>query len=51
VGALLVSEGLAFAYGRGIQYLPLEAAAKKARRGAWAGTFVRPQYWRQGARD
>lgn len=51
VGALLVSEGLAFAYGRGTQYLPLEAAAKKAHRGAWAGTFVRPQYWRQGARD
>lgn len=49
VGALLVSEGLAFAYGRGAQYLPLEAAAKRARRGAWAGRFVRPQYFRQGA--
>lgn len=49
VGALLVSEGLAFAYGRGAQYLPLEAEAKQARRGAWAGRFVRPQYFRQGA--
>jgi len=49
VGALLVSEGLAFAYGRGAQYLRLEAAAKQARRGAWAGRFVRPQYFRQGA--
>lgn len=49
VGALLVSEGLAFAYGRGAQYLPLEADAKQARRGAWAGRFVRPQYFRQGA--
>jgi endonuclease YncB( thermonuclease family) len=49
VGGLLVSEGLAFAYGRGAQYLPLEAAAKVAKRGAWAGDFVRPQYFRQGA--
>ena len=51
VGAILVNEGLAFAYGRGVQYLPLEQAARKARRGAWAGRFVRPQYFRQGARD
>ncbi|MGA3306294.1 MAG: thermonuclease family protein [Stellaceae bacterium] len=51
VGALLVTEGLAFAYGRGGQYLPLEAEAKAARRGAWAGYFVRPQYFRQGATE
>lgn len=51
VGAVLVSEGLAFAYGRGAQYLPLEAKAKVERRGAWAGSFVRPQYFRQGATD
>lgn len=51
VGAILVSDGLAFAYGRGAQYLPLEAAAKAARRGAWDGSFVRPQYFRQGSRE
>lgn len=49
VAAILVREGLAFAYGRDRQYLPLEIEAKEARRGAWAGTFVRPQYFRQGA--
>ncbi len=49
VGAILVSEGLAFAYGRGAQYLTQEAEAKQARRGAWAGSFVRPQFFRQGA--
>ncbi|HEX7969827.1 MAG TPA: thermonuclease family protein [Stellaceae bacterium] len=49
VGALLVSEGLAFAYGRGAQYLTIEAEAKQRRRGAWAGSFVRPQFFRQGA--
>lgn len=51
VGALLVSEGLAFYYGRGLQYLPVEAEARRDKRGAWAGTFVRPQFWRQGARS
>ncbi len=49
VAAILVREGLAFAYGRDRQYLPLEIEAKEARRGAWAGHFVRPQYFRQGA--
>ena len=49
VGAILVREGLAFAFGRDRQYLPLEIEAKEARRGAWAGYFVRPQYFRQGA--
>ena len=49
VAAILVREGLAFAYGRDRQYLPLENEAKVARRGAWAGHFVRPQYFRQGA--
>jgi endonuclease YncB( thermonuclease family) len=51
VGATLVSDGLAFAYGRGAQYLPLEARAKAEKRGAWSGTFVRPQYFRQGSRE
>ncbi|HYM04500.1 MAG TPA: thermonuclease family protein [Stellaceae bacterium] len=49
VGAILVREGLAFAYGRGAHYLPIESAAKAEKRGAWAGTFVRPQYFREGA--
>ena len=49
VGAILVREGLAFAFGRDRQYLPLEIEAEEARRGAWAGHFVRPQYFRQGA--
>ncbi len=49
VGATLVREGLAFAYGRDTQYLPLENEAKADHRGAWAGHFVRPQYFRQGA--
>ena len=47
---MLVGEGLAFYYGRGLQYLPIEAEARRLKRGAWAGTFVRPQFWRQGAR-
>ena len=49
VGATLVREGLAFAYGRDTSYLPIENEAKAARRGAWAGHFVRPQYFREGA--
>jgi endonuclease YncB( thermonuclease family) len=48
VGAVLVSEGLAFAYGRRTRYIAIEAEAKIARRGAWAGTFVRPQFFRSG---
>lgn len=51
VGALLVSEGLAFAYGRGAQYLAVESEAKARARGAWAGQFVRPQFFRQGATE
>jgi endonuclease YncB( thermonuclease family) len=50
IGALLVSEGLAFYYGRGLEYLPIEAKARAEKRGAWAGKFIRPQFWRQGAR-
>ncbi|HWG80001.1 MAG TPA: thermonuclease family protein [Stellaceae bacterium] len=51
VGALLVNEGLAFAYGRGAQYLAIESEAKARARGAWAGSFVRPQFFRQGATE
>jgi endonuclease YncB( thermonuclease family) len=52
VGATLVSEGLAFAYGRRMRYLAIEEQAKQEKRGAWGyGSFVRPQFWRSGARD
>jgi len=51
VGATLVAEGLAFAYGRRTRYVAIEATAKAEHRGAWAGNFVRPQYFRAGARD
>lgn len=50
VGAILVSEGLAFAYGRRTRYIAIETEAKADHRGAWAGNFVRPQYFRAGAR-
>jgi endonuclease YncB( thermonuclease family) len=49
VGAVLVREGLAFSYGRGSQYVPVETRAKQQHRGAWSGSFVRPQYFREGA--
>jgi len=51
VGGVLVSEGLAFAYGRRTRYVVIEEQAKAAHRGAWAGSFVRPQFFRSGARD
>ena len=52
VGAILVSEGLAFAYGRRTRYVAIEEQAKSQKRGAWGyGSFVRPQFWRSGARD
>jgi len=52
VGAVLVSEGLAFAYGRRTRYVAIEEEAKSEKRGAWGyGSFVRPQFWRSGARD
>jgi len=51
VGAILVSEGLAFAYGRLTRYIPIEEEAKQEKRGAWGtGNFVRPQFWRSGAK-
>ncbi len=52
VGATLVSEGLAFAYGPRTRYVAIEEQAKNQKRGAWGyGHFVRPQFWRSGARD
>ena len=51
VGAILVSEGLAFAYGRRTRYIPIEEEAKQEKRGAWGtGSFVRPQFFRSGAK-
>ena len=51
VGAILVSEGLAFAYGRRTRYIAIEEEAKSEKRGAWAtGAFVRPQFFRSGAK-
>jgi len=51
VGAIMVSEGLAFAYGRRTRYIPIEEEAKQEKRGAWGtGSFVRPQFWRSGAK-
>ncbi len=53
VGATLVSEGLAFAYGRHTRgYVGFEEQAKNQKLGAWGyGNFVRPHFWRSGARD
>jgi endonuclease YncB( thermonuclease family) len=51
VGAILVSEGLAFAYGRRTRYVTIESEARREHRGAWAGTFVRPQFYRAGAHE
>ncbi len=46
VAETLLREGLAFSIGRRNRYMLLEAEAKQARAGAWAGRFVRPQYYR-----
>lgn len=44
LGALLVSSGAAVADGR---YLSLEAKARAAGEGIWAGSFQRPSDWRR----
>jgi endonuclease YncB( thermonuclease family) len=44
IGAWLVSEGLAVAYG---SYRSEEAMARSAGRGIWAGEFDQPQAWRR----
>jgi endonuclease YncB( thermonuclease family) len=47
LGAWLVSEGLALAYRRySTAYIGQENAARAAKRGVWAGTFVLPWDWR-----
>ncbi|MBJ7484352.1 MAG: thermonuclease family protein [Brevundimonas sp.] len=52
LGGWLVREGLAVRYPEyaGRSYMVEEAAARVARRGIWAGTFVRPWDWRRGER-
>ena len=47
LGAWIVKEGLALAYRRySTTYIGQEDAARTARRGMWAGTFVPPWDWR-----
>ncbi len=49
MGAWMVSEGLALAYRRySVDYVDEEAEAQAARRGIWAGVFVKPWEWRRG---
>lgn len=51
VNGWLVGEGWAVAYRRySDAYVELEAAARAARRGIWAGEFVMPWDWRRGKR-
>jgi endonuclease YncB( thermonuclease family) len=50
IGAIMVSEGLALdyiQYSKGM-YSAQEAEAREAKRGMWAGEFVKPWGWRQG---
>jgi endonuclease YncB( thermonuclease family) len=47
IGRRLVSAGWAVAYRRySKDYVDAEAEARKARRGMWRGTFVKPWEWR-----
>ncbi len=49
--AWMVSQGLALAYRRySLDYVDEEADAQAARRGVWAGEFVKPWEWRRGKR-
>lgn len=44
----LVHEGWAVAYSRySMKYVPVEIAARVAKRGLWAGRFVEPETWRR----
>lgn len=53
LGAWLVREGLAVRYPEyaGFAYLVEEIAARRARRGVWAGAFEMPWDWRRAQRD
>ncbi len=47
----MVSQGWALAYRRySLDYVEQEADAQAARRGIWAGEFVKPWEWRRGKR-
>ncbi len=47
----MVQQGLALAYRRySLDYVDEEAEAQAARRGIWAGEFVKPWEWRRGKR-
>ncbi len=51
LGEWLVLQGLALAYRRySLDYVDQEADAQAARRGIWAGEFVKPWAWRRGKR-
>ena len=51
LGFWMVSRGLALAYRRySLDYTDTEADAQAARRGIWAGEFVKPWEWRRGKR-
>ncbi len=51
LGAWLVGNGLALAYRRfSTNYVQHEAEARSARRGMWAGEFMKPWRWRRAAR-
>ncbi len=51
LGAWMVQQGLALAYRRySVDYVDEEADAQAARRGIWAGEFVKPWKWRRGKR-
>jgi endonuclease YncB( thermonuclease family) len=51
MGGELVRAGLAIAYVRySRRYVEIEAEARAARRGVWAGSFVAPWDWRAGRR-
>ncbi len=51
MGEWMVSQGLALAYRRySLDYVDEEATARTARRGIWAGEFVKPWEWPRGKR-
>jgi endonuclease YncB( thermonuclease family) len=48
----LIEQGYALAYRQyGTDYVPQEEAARKAKRGLWAGSFTPPWDWRRGERE
>jgi endonuclease YncB( thermonuclease family) len=52
LNAWLVQEGYALAYRQyGSDYISEEDAARKTKRGLWAGSFTPPWDWRKGKRD